>query len=149
LIIVDGGSLIFPDDKANEGYLAKFHARYIFLNRGALMEVGTEDDPYNSRLEITMYGERYDPYVPKFGNKCIAVHYSRLEIHGKPRTPTWTSLEVTAKAGENFIRVKEDVDWKAGEEIVIANTELGIEDNEVAGQGDRSEQVKIASVNGR
>jgi hypothetical protein len=58
-------------------------------------------------------------------------------------------IEETAPAGQNWIRVKEDVDWKVGEEIVIANTELGIEDNEVDGQGDRSEQVTIASVNGR
>ena len=43
----------------------------------------------------------------------------------------------------------EDVDWQVGEEIVIANTDLGIEDNEKEGEGDRSEVRTITAINGR
>jgi hypothetical protein len=43
----------------------------------------------------------------------------------------------------------EDVDWKEGEEIVIASTDLGVDDNEVAGEGDNSEVRTITEVNGR
>jgi cell migration-inducing and hyaluronan-binding protein len=43
----------------------------------------------------------------------------------------------------------EDVDWKEGEKIVIASTDLGIEDNEIAGEGDNSEVRTITSVLGR
>ena len=110
LIVVDGGSLIFPSND-DENYEATFDAHYIFLNNGALMEVGTEAEPYNSKLTITMHGQRFDPYIPKFGNKCIGVFYSTLDMHGKPRDVTWTSLLSTAEAGASSITLMEDVDW--------------------------------------
>jgi hypothetical protein len=113
------------------------------------MEVGTEEEPYQSKLNITMHGERYGAYIPKFGNKCIGVTYSRLEIHGVPRTPTWTRLQSTALKDATSITVMEDHDWKVGEQIVIASTDLGIEDNEIAGEGDNSEVRKITGVSGR
>ena len=65
------------------------------------MEVGTEDEPYNSKLTITMHGARFDPYIPKFGNKCIGVFNSTLDMHGKVRDVTWTSLAETAYAGSD------------------------------------------------
>jgi hypothetical protein len=95
LVVVDGGSLIFPSN-ADPAYEATFDAHYIFLNNRAYMEVGTEAEPYQSKLTITMHGARYDPYIPKFGNKCIGVFNSTLDIHGVKRTPTWTSLASTA-----------------------------------------------------
>ena len=75
------------------------------------MEVGTHEEPYESKLNITMHGSRYGAYIPKFGNKCIGVTYSTLDIHGVERTPTWTSLQKTAKVDEVSITVMEDVDW--------------------------------------
>ena len=96
-----------------------------------------------------MHGARYDPYIPKFGNKCIGVRYSTLDLHGIPRDVTWTTLDVTATAGSSQIELSEDVDWQVGEEIVIVSTDLGIEDNEIPGQGDRSEQRTITSIVGR
>ena len=113
------------------------------------MEVGTEAEPYTSKLTITMHGARFDPYIAKFGNKCIGVHYSTLDIHGKPRDVTWTSLLETAPAGASSITLMEDVDWQVGEEIVIASTSLGIEDNEVKGEGDKSEVRMITGISGR
>jgi cell migration-inducing and hyaluronan-binding protein len=96
-----------------------------------------------------MYGERYDPYIPKFGNKCIGVHNSTLDMHGVERDVTWTSLATTAEVGDSSITLMVDVDWKAEEYIVIASTDLGIEDNEIAGEGDNSEVRKIVSTSGR
>ena len=113
------------------------------------MEVGTEDEPYNSKLTITMHGARFDPYIPKFGNKCIGVFNSTLDMHGKVRDVTWTSLAETAYAGSDSITLMEDVDWQVGETIVIASTDLGIEDNEIKGEGDRSEVRVITSISGR
>ena len=110
LIIADGGSIIFPSDD-DPDHVRTFDAHYIFLNNGALMEIGTEDDPYTSKLVLTMHGQRYDPYIPKFGNKCIGVRYSTLDIHGVPRDVTWTSLQETAEVGANTITLMEDVDW--------------------------------------
>jgi hypothetical protein len=93
-----------------------------------------------------MHGERYGAYIPKFGNKCIGVHYSTLEMHGKPHTTTWTSLSDPATAGDSFIYVQGNPDWEDGDVIVIASTDLGVEDNEVPGQGDNSEQRTIDNI---
>ena len=43
LIIVEGGSLIFPSYDDDLDYHQTFDAHYIFLNSGALMEIGTEE----------------------------------------------------------------------------------------------------------
>ena len=98
LVIVEGGSIIFPCDDTNANHLRKFDANYIFLHDG-YMEVGTEDDPYCSKLEITMHGTKGDPAMPEFGNKCIGVRYGTLEMHGMPLLTTWTNLRETALAG--------------------------------------------------
>lgn len=148
LVVIDGGSLIFPSNDDDESYEATFDAHYIFLNDGAVMEVGTREEPYRSKLTISMHGARYDPYIPKFGNKCIAVHHSFLDMHGIPRSVTWTSLETTAAVGDTSITLQEAADWNVGEEIVIASTDLGIEDNEIAGEGDRSEVRVITAISG-
>ena len=152
LVVVDGGSLIFPSD-SNPNHERTFDAHYIFLNGdpvngGALMEAGTEEEPYSSRLTITMHGEKNGAYIPKFGNKCIGVRYSTLDIHGIKRDVTWTSLATTATVGSTSITLLEPVDWKVDEVIVIASTDLGIEDEHLPGQGDNSEQRTITSITG-
>jgi hypothetical protein len=88
--VVVEGSLIFPS-VADENHLRTFDAHYIYVN-GGYLEVGTEDEPYRSRLIITMYGSKTSPEIPIYGNKCIAVSSGTLYIHGAPRTPTWTEL---------------------------------------------------------
>ena len=88
LVIVDGGSLIFPPDSDPE-HVRTFDAHYIMINNG-LMEVGTEEDPYCSKLIITMYSEKYDPAMPIYGKKVIGVRFSTLEMHGCPIHPCWT-----------------------------------------------------------
>ena len=79
LVMVEG-SLIFAPD-SNPDHERFFDARYIFLNN-AYMEVGTEEFPYTSQLTITMHGNISSPYLPIFGNKCIAVKHSTLDMHG-------------------------------------------------------------------
>ena len=99
LVIVDGGSIIFPPN-SDPNHKRTFDAHYIFINNG-YMEVGTEAEPYTSKITITMHGKKYDPYMPIYGNKCIGVRYSTLDIHGVPRSHTWTSLANPGKEGED------------------------------------------------
>ena len=82
--IVVQGSLIFPSDDLNHDTHHTFDASYIMVNEGYL-EIGTEDQPYMSKLTITMHGTETDPYLPVYGNKVIAVRYGQLEMHGAPR----------------------------------------------------------------
>jgi hypothetical protein len=52
----------------------------------------------------------------------IACHHCQLDIHGQPRTPVWTELFATAERGAKSITLMMAVDWRVGEEIVIAST---------------------------
>ena len=118
-VIVEGSLIFAPhSDPTHQRY---FDAHYVFVNGGSL-EIGTEEHPYTSKLTITMHGTISDPYIPTYGNKCIGLRYGRLDMHGKPREPTWTSLESTAEVNATTITLQEAVDWQEGEEISIAST---------------------------
>ena len=111
--------IFLPDD--DNSHHRSFDAHYIMVRNGT-MEVGTEEYPYTSKLTITMHGNKQSPEIPLYGNKCIAVRHGVLEMHGIPRTPSWTSLAVTADIGETTISLIEDADWQEGDKIVIAPT---------------------------
>lgn len=118
--VVVEGSLIFPSN-ANPNHLRTFDAHYVMV-RGGLLEVGTEQFPYTSKLVITMHSNRSSPEIPIFGNKVIAMYNGVLDLHGIPRNPTWTELDVTADIGSIHLNLIRDVDWQVGESIVIAPT---------------------------
>ena len=71
-----------------------------------------------------MHGNKSSPEIPIFGNKVIAVSNGIIDLHGIPRTPTWTSLKTSAAAGDSQITLLDTpvVDWQVGEQIVIAPT---------------------------
>lgn len=108
LIMVEGSIIFAPDPDPNHERF--FDARYIFLT-DAYMEVGTEEHPYTSKLTITMHGNVSSPYLPIFGNKCIAVSRSTLDMHGIKRSPTWTVLNDTVLPGDSVIKLHHPVDW--------------------------------------
>lgn len=45
-----------------------------------------------------------------------------FSLYGQPRAFTWTSLSSTAAINSKSITVQDAVDWKAGDEVVIAST---------------------------
>jgi hypothetical protein len=135
-IIVEG-SLIFPPD-ADPNHVRTFDAGYVMV-MGGYMEIGTEDFPYTSKLVITMYSDRFSPYLPIYGNKVIGVRFGTLDMHGIKRDITWTRLASTADIGATSITLLEETDWAVGEEIVIAGT---------GWHNDESETRFISSVSG-
>jgi cell migration-inducing and hyaluronan-binding protein len=71
------------------------------------------------------------PEVPLFGNSVIGARYGTIDIHGQKRTPTWIDLETTAPAGSSSIALNGPVDWKVGEQIVLASTSYELDEAEV------------------
>ena len=118
-VIVEG-SLIFAPD-TDPTHQRSFDAHYIFVRNG-MMEVGTEEFPYTSKITITMHSELLDPFLPIYGNKVIGCRYCTLDMHGPVREPSWTVMDTTANAGDDKITMFEKVDWKVGELIGIAAT---------------------------
>jgi hypothetical protein len=128
VIIIVEGSLIFAPD-SDSTHLRTIDANYIMIY-GGYMEVGTEDFPYTSKIQITMHGDRWTPYLPTYGNKVIGVRFGILDMHGVEREIVWTRLSETAEAGATSITLLEETDWAVGEEIVIAGTGWGNEEHE-------------------
>jgi hypothetical protein len=133
-VLVEGSLIFAPELDPN--HHRTFDAKYIFVN-GGLMEVGTEEFPYTSKITITMHGKIDDPYLPIYGNKVIGVRHGRLDMHGIPRSPTWTMLETTAEANSTVITLQQEVDWQVGELIAIASTSF---------DGREGEQRIIAAI---
>ena len=112
-------------------------AHYIFVYGGSLT-IGTEEAPYLNDITITIYGNTQSPTLPNYGNKFIGIRDGVLDIHGAPKTPSWTLLADTANPGDTTITLQQSVNWKAGDKIVIATTTYSLENTEV---------MTIASVN--
>jgi len=43
------------------------------VHDGGLLEMGTEANPYTSKLVVTMHGDRATLKIPTYGNKVIAI----------------------------------------------------------------------------
>jgi hypothetical protein len=112
LIVVEG-SLIF-EPSSDKTQVRTFDAYYIMVF-GGYVEVGTEAFPYDSKLIITMHGNKETPYLPIYGNKVLGVRFGILDMHGVTRNITWTRLAETALAGDSSITLMEETDWAVGE----------------------------------
>jgi hypothetical protein len=92
LVVVEG-TLIFSDEAD-----FTFDVHYLIIRMGEFI-IGTEDSPYMHKLIITLHGHELESQLPEFGNKVIGCHHCRLDIHGAPRTPTWTEIASTVQPG--------------------------------------------------
>lgn len=96
-------------------------ANYIFINGGSF-QIGTPAHPFQNVFTLTLHGRRSSPMMPIYGNKVLAVHNGVLDMHGIPRSVTWTSLVNTVLPGATTLKVQVATDWKVGESIVVAAT---------------------------
>ena len=94
----------------------------MIMVRNGVFEAGTEQEPYSSKLTITLHGEKYDPTIPIYGNKVLGIRYSTLDLHGQNRSDSWTHLEYTASSGDSQITLIKEVDWVVGDKIMITST---------------------------
>ncbi|MCS7194309.1 MAG: hypothetical protein NZ849_05260 [Meiothermus sp.] len=99
--------------------------RYLMVHGPGVLRIGSEEAPFSHRAVITLSGPPSDEDVMLgMGTKFLgAMMGGRLEIIGENRV-AWTKLAETAPAGSTQIRLVEPVDWRVGEEIVIASTAL-------------------------
>ncbi|XP_013405337.2 fibrocystin-L [Lingula anatina] len=118
ILLIRGGELIF--DEAD----IELQSEIILITDGGLLQVGTEQEPFQHNAIITLFGHHRSKELPIYGTKNIAVRDGRLELHGQHVPITWTHLAATVPAGATEISLMLPVTWKAGDEIVIATTGL-------------------------
>ncbi|XP_077870118.1 fibrocystin-L-like [Saccoglossus kowalevskii] len=102
------------------------NATYVFI-RGGRLVVGWEDAPFEHNFRFLLQGNHLTPDIvlpsgPNLGSKVIGV-FGDLDLHGKEPNIYWTHLAATANVGDDIITMEDAVDWKVGDEIVIAPTD--------------------------
>ena len=130
LVLVDGGSITVPSD-ADPNHQRSINAKNIMIKDG-VFEAGTENEPYSSKLTITLHGRKYDPSIPIYGNKVFAGRFATIDIHGLDRQVSWTNLDTTAAAGSNSLILIREVDWQVGEKIMVTSTSFERDEAEYA-----------------
>lgn len=116
MLLIQGGELIF-DDSTN----THLRAENILVLDGGLLQIGTEEKPYTHQAKITLYGHLRALELPVYGAKTLGVRNGTLDIHGLP-VKTWTLLDGTVNPGAKTIKLTHPVNWKSGDEIVVAST---------------------------
>ncbi|NXI48273.1 TMEM2 hyaluronidase, partial [Galbula dea] len=98
LVIRDGGRLVFAD--LPHGPPITLRARYILIQDGGELHIGSERCPYSSRATISLYGRATDGVaVEGFGQKFVGVGRGGvLELHGR-RPRSWSLLDKTLHPG--------------------------------------------------
>ena len=142
LVLIQGFVMFDPSAPTD----LNLDATYILVYGGAL-QAGTHDEPFLNKLNITLHGDRYtDMEIPNFGVKVLAVadrgglsessfangeghevpdsQRGIIDIHGRPRLQTWTTLSVDADLGTDIITLTDAVDWEVGERLIITGTIL-------------------------
>ena len=127
VLLIQGGELIF-DDEADG---VELHSENVIIVGGGKLQVGTEDEPYQHKARIVMYGNVLSTEIPVFGAKTLAVRDGTLDLHGKKIEPTWTRLSQTARPGDTLLHLEVPVSgWEVGGSIVIASTSFSQRENE-------------------
>jgi len=98
--------------------------------KGGEFYIGTKDDRYTNKGQITLAGGRNEPTIAiedqgtEAGSKIIA-NIGRLNFYGKKRTFKMTRLKAPANIGDTTITIdKTDVDLVAGDRIALAPTDV-------------------------
>ena len=83
----------------------ELHMQYGVVNSGGYLQIGTAEEPFCSGTAlIKLYGHQRSINLPIYGAKVLAVRFGSIDIHGCPKTTTWTELDITAEVGDNEIR---------------------------------------------
>ncbi|XP_072530724.1 PKHD1 like 1, tandem duplicate 1 [Salminus brasiliensis] len=101
------------------------NATYIFIQGGRLI-AGWADQPFRGDLQIILRGNHFTPEWPlpdgpNQGSKVLGV-FGSLDLYGMPHNVYHTKLAKTAPAGSNSLSLREPVDWRAGDAIVLSTT---------------------------
>ena len=99
--------------------------RYVMvMGPGSLFELGQELTPYPSTAAITLNATDPTLDVMGMGNKFLgAMGNATLRLHGEERV-SWTQLQGNVSAGSNSLVLKQPVNWRPNDVIVIVSSTL-------------------------
>ncbi len=98
-------------------------AQYILAQHGGVFSAGTEAQPFQNKLTVTLTGTDSNAVLGMGGRLLGAHHGSKIELIGATPSINWTFLNATAAAGANVIILDQAPGWKVGDEIIITSTD--------------------------
>lgn len=87
------------------------------------LEVGSDSVPFTNRVIITLNGPNTDDVMGMGYRVFGAINGGVIELHGQKRVG-WTRLAATASVGAAQLQLEREVDWRPGDQVVIASTDL-------------------------
>ncbi len=85
------------------------------------LQAGTVATPFAHRATFTLTGQ---PTNPNDGvSRGLRVIGGKLLLYGTSPQPAWTKLNQPAEAGTTKLLLREVVDWKSGDQVVVAPTD--------------------------
>jgi hypothetical protein len=115
-------------------------AKYILIH--GKLEVGTEENPFTDSATITVTGDNTSENIMGMGTRGLLIMDGTIELHGLAPTPIWTKLNAHAAKDATQIEIKDDVNWKMGDEIALAPTDYFLAGNGIA----ISQRVSITNI---
>lgn len=126
MLLIKGGNLIFDNKDIH------LHSEHILIVNNGTFQVGTEENPFEHKAQITLHGHVLSTELPVYGAKSLSLRTGYLGLHGKHIMNTWTKISNTVESGDTQMDLIFAVlDWNIGDEIVIASTSKSIVENEV------------------
>ena len=93
------------------------------IKAGASFVAGSASDPFAGRLEVLLSGDYLTQSHQCGGLKGKALDVrGTLSMHGGAAATSWARLRSTAAAGDAKLVVQGQVDWAAGDQLLIAST---------------------------
>jgi len=96
-------------------------ARWIMVH--GTLRIGTGEAPFLQKAIITLTDTDTQASIMGMGTRGIVLMDGKLELHGKSPDVIWTKINQHAEQGANSISLLQGVDWKVGDELVIAPTD--------------------------
>lgn len=129
------GTLKFADERDLEltsGWV-------MVMGQAAKLDIGTQTAPFTHKAVLTLTGAVSSADMMGCGMKFVcAMNGGALEWHGARRDASlWTKLSATLAPGATTLTLGSPVNWRVGDEIVIAPTGF---------DPDQTEKVKITAV---
>jgi len=118
-------------------------ARWIMVH-GELL-VGSESNPFTHNAIITLNGNDTSENTMNMGTRGIMVMGGKLELHGVAPDVTWTKINEHAVSGVTQLKLIQPVNWKVGDQIVIAPTDFY---EAGANRTSVSQRISLSAVSG-
>ena len=106
------------------GVNVELRAEVVHVRAGGALRAGSAIAKHTGRATITLTSTDTADDANGMGTRGILVSAGgKLELFGAAPAVTWTKLNAHAEAGATELTLERAVDWRAGDQIVVAPTE--------------------------